>query len=96
MTIEFNPLGKISATSVGVRKPVGEGSRMSSRASPAIETPLVRIDAIEAMRVPPVDQDRVAQVRNAIAHGDYPILPVKVCDALIAASLALALPDDQA
>ena len=95
MTIEFNPLGKISATSVGVRKPLGDGSRTSSRTA-AIETPLVRIDAIEAMRVPPVDQDRVAQVRNAIARGDYPILPVKVCDALIAASLALALPDDQA
>lgn len=35
--------------------------------------------------VPPVDTERVAAIRNAIASGSYPIQPAKIADALIAA-----------
>lgn len=37
--------------------------------------------------VPPVDQDRVARIRRAIANGTYPILPETVADRLIALRL---------
>lgn len=37
----------------------------------------------------PVDTDRVAQIRRAIERGQYPILPAKVADEMIAAGLLL-------
>ena len=36
---------------------------------------------------PPVDADRVAEIRKAIEEGSYPILPVEIADAMIAAQL---------
>jgi negative regulator of flagellin synthesis FlgM len=38
---------------------------------------------------PPIDTDRVQQVRRAIERGDYPIVPAKVADAIIAAGILL-------
>lgn len=38
---------------------------------------------------PPVDHDRVAQIRDALREGTYPIVPAKITDALIAARLVL-------
>ena len=37
----------------------------------------------------PVDAGRVAQIRQAIADGSYPIIPMTVADAIIAAGLIL-------
>lgn len=34
---------------------------------------------------PPVDYDRVARIRKAIAEGSFPILPARIADRLIAA-----------
>lgn len=89
MTIEFNAIGKVGGIPVGSRKPVGDAPR-SSATTVAAEPSLVRMDALDAMRVPPIDHERVAEVRSAIARGDYPIRPAKVSDALIAASLLLS------
>ena len=38
---------------------------------------------------PPVDAERVKQIRQAIEEGRYPIVPAKVADAMIAAGLLL-------
>ena len=38
---------------------------------------------------PPVDSERVAEIRKAIEQGTYPIVPAKVADAMIAAGLLL-------
>ncbi|MCB2049232.1 MAG: flagellar biosynthesis anti-sigma factor FlgM [Novosphingobium sp.] len=38
---------------------------------------------------PPVDTDRVAQIRKAVEDGSYPIVPAKVADAMIAAGMIL-------
>jgi negative regulator of flagellin synthesis FlgM len=35
----------------------------------------------------PVDHDRVALIRKAIAGGNYPLLPARVGDAIIAAGI---------
>ena len=37
----------------------------------------------------PVDTDRTAAIKSAIKNGTYPILPTKISDAMIAASLIL-------
>lgn len=41
---------------------------------------------------PPVDTDRVAMIRKAIAEGNYPIVPAKIADAIIAAGILLRTP----
>ena len=38
---------------------------------------------------PPVDSDRTSAIKAAIKNGTYPILPTKISDAMIAASLIL-------
>ncbi len=38
---------------------------------------------------PPVDTDRVAEIRKAVENGTYPIMPARVADAMIAAGLIL-------
>ena len=42
---------------------------------------------------PPVDAERVRQIRQALQDGSYPLVPTKIADAMIAAQVSLALPD---
>lgn len=42
---------------------------------------------------PPVDHDRVAQIRRAIETGRYPVVPTKIADAMIAAGFLLRVDD---
>lgn len=37
----------------------------------------------------PVDADRVDEIRKAVEQGSYPLVPAKIADAMIAASLIL-------
>ncbi len=36
---------------------------------------------------PPIDAERVAEIRRAIEEGRYPLIPMRVADAMIAAGL---------
>lgn len=38
---------------------------------------------------PPVDHERVDQIRQALAEGTYPLIPAEIADAMIAAKLTL-------
>jgi negative regulator of flagellin synthesis FlgM len=51
----------------------------------------VELNALVDASRPPVDSDRVAEIRAALQDGSYPVLPVKIADAMIAARLALGL-----
>ena len=42
---------------------------------------------------PPVDAERVAQIRDALKDGSYPLVPTKIVDAMIAAQVSLSLPE---
>jgi len=42
---------------------------------------------------PPVDSERVDQIRAALRDGSYPLVPAKIVDAMIAAQVSLALPE---
>jgi negative regulator of flagellin synthesis FlgM len=42
---------------------------------------------------PPVDAERVQQIRAALQDGSYPLVPTKIVDAIIAAQVSLSLPE---
>lgn len=58
--------------------------RPATSAAPAVETSQA-LDPGEA----PVDMDRVAQIRRAVESGTYPVIPTRIADAMIAASVLL-------
>jgi negative regulator of flagellin synthesis FlgM len=88
MAIEIGPRRIDPARALGAVS--GRFAQTSSGASQAVasEPEVVRSDALDPGPVP-IDHDRVAQIRKAIERGDYPILPAKVADAMIAAGLLL-------
>jgi len=62
-------------------------------ASPAsAEKAVATSDATRAGDVP-VQSERVAQIRRAIEEGRYPVLPVTIADAMIAAGMLLRTPE---
>lgn len=40
---------------------------------------------------PPVDTDRVTEVRKALQDGSYPLVPAEIADAMIAARLSFGI-----
>jgi negative regulator of flagellin synthesis FlgM len=58
-------------------------------ASPVKSGPaVVRSDALNPGQVP-IDTDRVSAIRHAVETGNYPIIPARVADAMIAAGILL-------
>jgi len=51
-------------------------------------TTVVRSDALDA-GAEPVNSERVAEIRRAIEQGSYPVIPMRVADAMIAAGMLL-------
>ena len=49
----------------------------------------VRRSAVLDAGPPPVDFERIAQIRKAIERGHYPVVPMRVADAMIAAGMLL-------
>ncbi|MEQ5788052.1 flagellar biosynthesis anti-sigma factor FlgM [Erythrobacter sp. NFXS35] len=41
---------------------------------------------------PPIDAERVQQIRAALQDGSYPLVPTQIVDAMIAAQISFALP----
>lgn len=56
----------------------------SVSAAPAVETS----QALNAGAAP-IDTDRVALIRKAVESGNYPVVPAKIADAMIAAGMLL-------
>lgn len=61
-------------------------------AGPASGISLEVTGAAEAVS-PPVDAERVSQIRAALRDGSYPLVPTKIVDAMIAAQVSLSLPE---
>ena len=88
MTTEIGPIQPINPV-VPTRQAVAEDS--VARTGPSVVSPPVaESDALRLAAKPPVDLDQVAMIRKAIANGSYPILPMRVADAIIAASVMLS------
>ena len=84
----------LGETAAGVpAKPAPE--QAAQRSAPQSQTGV----SVETGHVPglagageaPVDGERVAQIRAALEQGTYPINPVKIADAMIAARLMLSV-----
>ncbi len=91
--IELGPTGLPAARAVGavdarsIRS--AAGAKDSQAAPVASETVTVeRSDALDP-GAPPVDSARVAEIRKAIEQGEYPVIPMRVADAMIAAGMLL-------
>jgi len=67
--------------------PVAQSAPVSRHTHTAETETDVGSVAREMAASPPVDRERVEQIRRAIAEGNYPIQPAKIADRLIAAQL---------
>jgi negative regulator of flagellin synthesis FlgM len=85
--IELGPARPIGAVDVRIARQAGARTDRSDRA----EEPTSAVslsDAVDAGQ-PPVDIDRVEVIRKAVETGQYPVVPAKIADAMIAAGLLL-------
>jgi negative regulator of flagellin synthesis FlgM len=71
-------------------RPRSAAASGTSAAVPGISLEVA--DAGDAIK-PPVDAERVAQIRDALRDGSYPLVPTKIVDAMIAAQVSLSLPE---
>lgn len=90
--IEIGPKGPQVLRAVGAadHRTVPQRLLGSDRAAEVANprSAVVRSRAVEP-GAPPVDAERVAEIAKAIAQDRYPVLPMKVADAMIAAGLLL-------
>lgn len=84
--IEFGPALPIGAVDTRTARTANGGAKAEKTASPP--PGVVKSDALDPGQ-PPIDVERVALVRKAVETGNYPIIPAKVADAIIAAGLLL-------
>ncbi len=85
MPIEIGPIAPVRAMRASPY-PATPGREPAAEPEPA-----VRIETSALAVAPPVDADRVAAIRAALADGSYPLVPTRIADAMIAAGLQLSL-----
>ncbi len=89
--IETSPVARSRSPGTDVARsiksaPAQPGSAVSPPAEPGV---IAQTTAPAAGNAPPVDLERVSQIRNALREGTYPLVPAKVADAIIAADYIL-------
>lgn len=85
--IELGPTRPIGAVDVRVARQAG--GRIGSSGQAGQSTSAVALsDAVDPGQAP-VDTDRVAVIRKAVETGQYPVVPAKIADAMIAAGMLL-------
>lgn len=85
--IELGASRPIGAVDVRVTRQASTPAEKSVPAEVAAAT-VALSDALDAGDAP-IDTDRVATIRRAIESGNYPIVPAKIADAMIAAGILL-------
>lgn len=88
---------------IGVSPGQVQGSRVESKATTVVPIQAVRgpeaavvaqtgaRDAAKQMAArPPVDQERVQQIKKALQEGRYPLVPARIADRMIAAQMRWA------
>ena len=76
------------------RAQIDAGAKAGAKtAGAAASKPGVSIEVGPALdpSKPPVDDDRVAEIRKALEDGTYPLVPTKIVDALIAARVGFGV-----
>lgn len=69
---------------------VSQSASSSNRAAPDRGVALEVNTAADASS-PPVNTERVAEIRAALRDGSYPLVPTKIADAMIAAKLSMGI-----
>jgi len=91
--IEVGPTRAITAISAAIARKAGEDVKPGANGVAAnktpTETPTVSTASAIAAGEPPVDTDRVSAIRKAVETGNYPLIPAKISDAMIAAGVML-------
>ncbi len=91
--IEIGPAGLPAARALGavdartVRSAAGAKDNQAAPVANESAT-VVRSDALDPGAAP-VDAERVSVIRKAIEQGNYPVIPMRVADAMIAAGMLL-------
>jgi len=82
----MRPVGAVEA-----RIPRSTGGAPSARSTKADKSSaeVVRSEALDPGETPPINAERVNIIRHAIETDTYPVLPLKIADAMIAAGLLL-------
>lgn len=93
MSFDIRPIGGIGAIRPGTAEQREDADRARQRPKPeAGDTVNISAEArASAAGNPPVDAERVAEIRRALKSGDYPVTPAKIADAMIAAKLMLSV-----
>lgn len=91
--IEFGPKGPQAALALGavdLRK-TRSGGAIAQESGPVADPAPAKVTRSEALDPgqPPIDSERVATIRKAIESGNYPVIPMRVADAMIAAGYLL-------
>lgn len=89
------PVSAVQVSTVGQgSKPVPTEAAVETAKAPAGAAAAPQVETSDAVKAgaAPVDQERVATIRHAIETGTYPVLPIKIADAMIAAGMLLRSP----
>lgn len=78
---------KTATTAKSALAPVDTQSPAVTNAGAAAQ--IQRSSALDAGSAAPVDVERVKDIRQAIETGNYPLVPAKIADAMIAAGMLL-------
>lgn len=94
-------LSKLSAVGAPRAVAAGERAQIEARtpsAAPAssggaVSGVSLEVSARVDVATPPVDAERVQQIKAALRDGSYPLVPTRIADAIIAAQVSLSLPE---
>ena len=79
-------LAETDDRSIEARSPRTSGPPTAA-AAPASGGVSIEVGSGLDASTPPVDSDRVSEIRNALRDGNYPLVPTKIADAMITAQL---------
>ncbi|WP_379922710.1 flagellar biosynthesis anti-sigma factor FlgM [Erythrobacter sp. R86502] len=99
-------LSKLPSVSAARAVTIGERAQIEARSRSTTSAPSLQSGSASGISLevssgsdaasPPVDAERVAQIRDALRKGSYPLVPAKIVDAMIAAQVSLSLPEGNA
>ena len=73
---------------VGPAEPVAAARTVEGATSQSAEAPGATLLSAAMAAEPPVDADRVARIRKAIADGTFPLVPSTIADRLLALKMS--------
>lgn len=95
-SVELSKLPSASApraVAAGERAQIEARPRLQGSAAPAAPGISLEVTASADNAGPPVDAERVSQIKAALRDGSYPLVPTRIADAMIAAQVSLSLPE---